>query len=376
MPRTKKTTAVRIPKNFDTRYYGEEPTWINNPEPLKSDLIIAFNWYNYFYDHKSAAKLLINNYPVSNDKELDLIKKVATIKIPPNLGYMARMMYLGCNFSATQLEQFFDNIKKIIEIGKKEEEQEMLIREKTNVRILSVNDRMKEKMNSLLGEVEGEIDAFIDNGYKSTFSMYDWLQRNEVKAANHNHIKESFQPMLDEMIAAKNKENEQLVEGFAHIKIAQKNRLIKFLQSIIDDTSIWQNNNKKISKPRKKKNVTPNKQLNKLQYLKSFKELKLVSFSPDKIIGANELITYNVKYKKLTYYISASSDGFSIKGTTLQNFSEKSYTKRLKKPDELLTTLADCGKIALRKTINGINTKHSIAKGRINNNTILLKVFK
>ena len=168
--------------------------------------------------------------------------------------------------------------------------------------------------------------------------MYQWLQRNDVKASNCNHIKECFQPMLDEMIAAKNKEDKQLVEGFAHIKTAQKNRFIKFLQSIIDDTNIWQNNSKKVRKTRKKKSITPDKQLSKLNYLKSFSELKLVSVSPEKIIGANELITYNVKYKKLTYFISASSDGFSFKGTTLQNFSEKSYTKRLRKPDELLTT--------------------------------------
>ena len=133
---------------------------------------------------------------------------------------------------------------------------------------------------------------------------------------------------------------------------------------------------KKVRKTRKKKSITPDKQLSKLNYLKSFSELKLVSVSPEKIIGANELITYNVKYKKLTYFISASSDGFSFKGTTLQNFSEKSYTKRLRKPDELLTTLSDCGKIALRKTINGIKTKPGVAKGRINNDTILLKVFK
>lgn len=374
MPRIKKTTT-RIPKNFDTKYYGEEPSWTDDT-PSKSDLVGAFNWYNYFNDHKTAAKLLIDNYPRSNKKELTYIKRVPTIKIVPNLGYMARMMYLGCKFSTSQMEYFHNKIEAIIEIGKKEEKEEILLKEKSNVKILSVKDRMKEKMNALLGEVEVEIDSFRDNGYKSKFSMYQWLQRNSVKAANCNHIKECFQPMLDEMIAAKNKEDKQLVEGYAHIKTVQKNRFIKFLQSIIDDTNIWQNNNKKLRKTRKKKSITANKQLDKLNYMKSFNELKLVSVSPEKIVGANELVTYNVKYKTLTYFISASSDGFSFKGTTLQNFSEKSYTKRVRKPDELLTTLSDCGKIALRKTINGIKTKSGVAKGRINNNTILLKVFK
>lgn len=375
VPRIKKPVTTRVPKNFDTKYYGEEPTW-SDSEPSKSDLVKAFNWYNYFNDHKSAAKLLIDNYPRSSKKEVALIKRVPTIKIAPNLGHMARMMYMGCKFSDAQIDNFFQALEEIIAIGKNEEREEIVIKEKSNVKVLSVKDRMQEKMNSLLGEVEEEIDTFRNNGYKSTFSMYEWLQRNGIKAANCNFIKECFQPMLDEVLAAKNKEDKQLVEAYSHIKTAQKNRFIKFLQSIIDDVNIWQNNNKKIRKTRKKKSTTPNKQLAKLQYMKSFNELKLVSVSPEKIIGANELITYNVKYKKLAYYISASSDGFSFKGTTLQNFSEKSYTKRLRKPDELLTTLSECGKIALRKTINGIKTKPGTAKGRINNDTILLKVFK
>ena len=42
MPRIKKTTT-RIPKNFDTKYYGEEPSWTDDT-PSKSDLVKAFNW--------------------------------------------------------------------------------------------------------------------------------------------------------------------------------------------------------------------------------------------------------------------------------------------------------------------------------------------
>ena len=160
---------------------------------------------------------------------------------------------------------------------------------------------------------------------------------------------------------------------------AQLNRFIKFIQSIIDDADTWANNNKKVKTSRKKKTVKTikvDKLFSKFQYLKTFNELKLVSISPEKILGAGQLIVYNTKYKTLSHFYAASSEGFSVKGTTVQNVSEKSITKRLRNPKNVLTELQKCGIIAMRKMINGINTKESIANHRINNNTILLKVFK
>lgn len=369
----KKTKTRAVPKNFDVKYFGEEPTWTDNPTPSQSDIGRAFNWYNYFNDWKSSAKLLVDNYPRDNKEELKILKNLPTYSISPTLGYMARMMYMGCKFSDEQLIKWNTEIEELLSKTKKEQKQEKVIETKKPV---SIQDRTREKVNETLGEIEGEIDDFIRGGYKSKFSMYQWLQTNEIKPLYCKHIQEIYQEMLDELLIAKNKEDEQVVEAYSFMKKVQLNRFIKFLEDIINDAGIWASNTKKSRKPRKKKNVAPNKKIEKLQYMKSFNELKLFSFSPEDILGAKELITYNVKYKKLNYYYSASLDGFSIKGTTLQNFSEKSFTKRLRKPEEVLTSIQDCGKIALRKMIKGIKTKEMEAKGRINNDTILLKVFK
>jgi hypothetical protein len=382
MATAKKPIVSRIPKSFDTKHLGEEPAFSEGSgEITVIEMMKAFNWYNYFNDYKSSAKILIDNYPHFDKTEkqiksdIAVLKKVNPFDIPPTIAYMARMMFRGCEFNDQQMATFEYRIHSILDNARSKEKKE------TNniTKVVSIQDRTHEKANEMLGDIEGEIDDFIHNEYKSKFSTYEWLQGNSVKTVYCSHIKEIYQGMLDELLIAKNKEDEQVVEGYSFMTAAQLNRFIKFIQSIIDDADTWANNNKKVKTSRKKKTVKTikvDKLFSKFQYLKTFNELKLVSISPEKILGAGQLIVYNTKYKTLSHFYAASSEGFSVKGTTVQNVSEKSITKRLRNPKNVLTELQKCGIIAMRKMINGINTKESIANHRINNNTILLKVFK
>jgi len=51
-------------------------------------------------------------------------------------------------------------------------------------------------------------------------------------------------------------------------------------------------------------------------------------------------------------------------------------SKTIRKPDEVLPRLLKGGKLVLRKLMSEINSKESVPNGRINRDTILLRVIK
>jgi len=137
-------------------------------------------------------------------------------------------------------------------------------------------------------------------------------------------------------------------------------------------------------KPRKPKEINKEKVVAKMKYRKSDETLKLVSINPTEIIGASELWVYNVKTRKIGKYVAQNIDplgagregsGLMIKGTTIIGFNEtESVQKTLRKPAEQLKEFADCGKVKLRKYMDEIKTTDIKLNGRINLDTVLLKV--
>ena len=53
----KKKRKARAPKSFDIKYLGTEPIW-SDTEPTNTELSRAYNWYNYFNNHKDSIKLI------------------------------------------------------------------------------------------------------------------------------------------------------------------------------------------------------------------------------------------------------------------------------------------------------------------------------
>ena len=85
---------------------------------------------------------------------------------------------------------------------------------------------------------------------------------------------------------------------------------------------------------------------------------------------------FNTKTRVITEYVTNSAKGFEVSGTTLKNIdTSSSRSTRLRKPDAFLP-------IILKKTANQINkewqsltTKTTVPNGRINKDTVLLRVL-
>jgi hypothetical protein len=75
-------------------------------------------------------------------------------------------------------------------------------------------------------------------------------------------------------------------------------------------------------------------------------------------------------------YNCDNAKGLTIKGTTIQNYNEQSSSgKRLRKPEVTVKQVLDGGKIVLKKLLDGLSTKPSDLTGRINSDTIILRVI-
>ena len=121
--------------------------------------------------------------------------------------------------------------------------------------------------------------------------------------------------------------------------------------------------------------MSAEKQIKRLKFQPKNEEYKLVSINPADIIGADQLWLFNTKYRRLTVYNSMGPAGLSIKGTTLQGYDpDDSYTKTVRKPDDVLPNVLKGGKRILKNLMSTINSKESQPNGRINGETVLLRV--
>lgn len=177
---------------------------------------------------------------------------------------------------------------------------------------------------------------------------------------------------------------EQLKEGYAHLKKADIKKYRTAIDSLMTELDFIIEKAKATRKPRKPKVHSATKQIEKLKFCKADSKYSLASVDPASIVGANELWVFNVKTRKLGKYIASNIDpkgmarvgtGFSVKGTTILGFDENlSVQKTLRKPEEQLKEFKDAGKVALRKFLDEINTTDTKLNGRINLDTVLLKV--
>jgi hypothetical protein len=149
----------------------------------------------------------------------------------------------------------------------------------------------------------------------------------------------------------------------------------KFFTLIVTDAEKLASNKSAARKPRKKKPVSFDKKVKNLKFKKDDVDNKLVSIDPVKIVGAEKLWFYNVKTRKLGVYVAADAAGLDVKGSAIQNYKyNESICKTLRKPKDVLSKVLDGGKIVLRKVMSQINSKESELNGRINKDTILLRV--
>jgi hypothetical protein len=239
---------------------------------------------------------------------------------------------------------------------------------KTPVRVPTIQDRLNEKTAATIGELEGHFDELAD------IKFYDFLVAQNVPQGQLGKIEKVYADRRAELELAQSRTDDQVTEGYKHLKAADYKRIYAWLDELQKAIEQYRGVKKATKKARVKKSPSKEKLVAKVKYAKQDAGLKLVSINPVDIIGAGELWVYNVKTRKLGQYIASNSSGLAVKGTTLENFTEKSVQKTLRKPEQQLADFMKATKVQLRKFMDGVKTTEIALNGRINEDTLLLRV--
>ena len=242
---------------------------------------------------------------------------------------------------------------------------------------LTIQDRMNEIANKHILHFELFEDQLMDGETVNDCKAYDYLKTENVPQALIKKIAGFFEAHRQELIGAKAGTDEQLKEGYSHYKAVDYKRFETFYAKLFADFAAYEQVKKATKKAKVRKPPAKEKLVAKLKFNKGDDKLKLVSINPVDIIGASELWIYNVKNRKLGKYVADAHAGtLGVKGTGIIGFSESnSVQKTLRKPELQLKELMGANKIQLRKFLDNIRTTDIKLTGRINADTILLKVI-
>ena len=273
-------------------------------------------------------------------------------------------------------ERVYQEFEALIEPGKKILADKKAAEEKkANTKVYSPQELLKMKVNNTVGyELDYLEDEWME-GKKTDTDLYKLFQKHGLKGSGAPYLRDRIEFMRNEYYDAYHKKDKNAVEAYEHITKKEVKRRLDVCETMLTDLDKIQAATKATRKKKAPQVRTADKQIKALKFLKEDNAYKLVSVDPLSVPGAYRLYTFNVKTRELTEYVTTATNGFEIKGTTIQNFeADKSRKTRLRKPDEFLPVILKKTPNQIDKEWKKLTTKTTEPTGRINADTILVRV--
>ena len=377
----KKQKAIRG-KFADEKYLGAEPDL--RGDVTDAQVIAAYNWYNYFYDSDQAKDWIIEYLKEFHKTEKELIKNVNRVNsnLCRTTGWNCRILLLGGSLPSKIEQRNFERIRTLAagtnasagtsDAGSTEAEE---VKKEEVKPVISIQERVANRANDLIADLEVQLDNYYRDG--TQFKASDWLSQHDVKPAIAQRIADYYKPLYSELFDALSGKVPELREAYSHYTKPKLKAYVEFVKSIVSAAETRAVVVKAARKPRKKKEKPASVVVSKLKFKEKDDTYNVVSVDPKQIVGANQLWVFNTKYRTLAVYNAMGPAGLNVKGSTLTGWDEKTSTvKTLRKPTEQLNKLKDGGKVVLRKFMDEIKCKPKTATGRINKETVLVRIIK
>ncbi len=274
------------------------------------------------------------------------------------------------------------NINKIVPITEVEQEvPEIKTRPKVDIQA-----KIKEHTQNYFIDIREIIDMQANK--EKVESVFDFCKENNIAGtycSKLNDLVEQYKHEPDVGLQARNikqedrtEEQQDLYEAYHGYGTKELQQMLTVYDQAIDDIQRWSKIKQGEKKARKPRAISVERMVKKLQYKKADERYKLQSIDPILIPRCQMVWVFNTKTRKLTQYNALGRNGIIVKGTTLKDYdSDISVSKTVRKPDTILSKLLNTdGKIAMRNIWNTINTTETKANGRINADTVILKVLK
>lgn len=374
----KHTTAVKPlnPRSPDTKVLGNEPEWLVQPtDDRVSKLSKAFSWYNYFYGKKDARDMIVQ-YLEMNDRKQDikLLRGVSDSSIRLTTAWLCRMSRVGLVLTEDEqvkLDQMLTDI-----LGAKQSVTDEKSTEPEVPRI-TIQDRLRERVSECAGEMEGMFDEFVKSGSKmnADYKPISLIRSMNVAPQMISVISNIWKNRLAEFEEAVAGKDSQLAEAYSNLGKVQLRNCVKFCEAVINDCGAYVQIKKVERKPRKAKEISPEKRANKFKIMREFPELALKSLPAASLVDKSEAWLYDTKKRKLIHIVADEyAKVFTIKNNAIIGFSmAETQQKTVRKPAEVLKALQAAGKPTARKLFKELTTTETAFNGRGTENLMIIK---
>ena len=388
----KKKAKVSSNNFADEKYTGNEPIWdydralTFSNEEFDHHLRQSFRYYNYYYSTKDLKKYVVawlrqhegeQGVHKLDKTTIDRYQRSADCLTPFTVCALIKAHERGMPLRDRHVEYILDAVKRVLTL-KADNDEDVEVKtevKKAEVYIPTIQDRMNEvaKKHILYFEI---LEDALFAGEAVDPKAYEYLIKNNVPQALIGKIQAVFEPRYAEVREARTTKDEDLKDAYAYMKAADYKRYDTFYDKLFQDLTAYNQTKKATKKAAVRKPPAKEKLVRGLKYLKQDAGMKLVSINPVDIVGAEQLWVYNVKNRKLGRYVAEDQGGMlGVKGTTITGFNEsKSTQKTLRKPEEQVKAFLASNKVELRKFLENIKTTEIKLNGRINADTILLKI--
>ena len=362
----KKEKSTRIGKtelyHINSKYLGGEPEFKAGHILTEMELIRTFTWYNYTLS-VSDARIYLREY-IERRYSVNVISEFNKIPdewVPLTAGWIARLFSRG--YRVVNGEQFINNA---------------LANAAYRIPIETVEiERPRSPHDFRLHALISEIEGIIDNTPKD-FNFQLWLQSKDAPLTTIPTLIEKYSEQLYELIQAYEGEELDLVEAYRGYSKNELFDKIKLLNNIVSGANIYRNEEKKPRKPRAAKLRTPDQILKHFKPQKEHSVLGISSVDSKKVLDSDEVWLFHTGHYILTVLRAASNSSFQVNRSYIIGIDKNnSVSKRVgRRTQEILNTVLSNGKVTLASLMGGIGSKEVKLQEHVNNQTILLKIFK
>ena len=388
---TKDTIRQSQKRDLSPKWDGAE-TWIG--DQFNRHFHEAMRYYRVDYPGKDFKTKVIQ-WATQDGMDADLIaafKKTKDWRCNVTMGSVAFCLLRGMpsvhkdfNNGKDTAEWLRKAILNAVDMGKWDIEEATQVESKKakteEVFAPTIQDRIREQAANMVSEIDIAIDEFITDPDKfdpKALKLVSLLRSKGAKAAQARHIKSFYERDADELNElASGSTDEQLREGYSHLPKKHVRKLIEFYQAVQTACEQVIAEAKVLKAPRKKRVKPVEDLVKKLKFKISDDKLGITSVPATSIIGAQALIVYNTKNRKLGIYLSKTSEGLQVKGAGITNYNDKSIQRTLRNPAQQLKEFKDQNTQKRAETwFSKIKTTETGLTGRINSDIMILKVFK
>ncbi len=385
-------TGQSIRENAKKDY---SPKWDSTEDMSATEFAAHFREAMKYYRLESSAKELkpkVIDWMGRNDYTRDQIqafKKTKDWRCNLTMGAIASCLIKGMpatkqgwNNNASSAEWLKEQIAEAVDAGKWDiEEVEVIKAAKIIAPVMNIQDRIREQAVGMSDEIDAAIDSWIVDPEAfdpKAFKMVSLLRGKGAKAAQARYIKGFFARGLAELQElSSGNADEQLKEGYKFASRKNVKKLIEFYESIAQACEQIAAEAKVMKKPRAKKVKPAEELVKKIKFKMTDDKLGVTSVPAAGLIGAQAAIVYNSKTRKIGMYISKTSAGLNVKGTSIIDFTEKSVQKTLRKPVEQLKDFKlQNTQRRVETWLSAIKATDTMLNGRMNQDIMILKVFK